>query len=263
MVLFPIAIKKRKNLRNTTERLIRKNIKEITIKPGDRLLVELQEQKLSKLNEISNIAILNEHESKKIIPQRVKITTLFILIVVIGLAATSILSILTASLVGVAAMLLFRLISLENIYHRVNWQIVFLLAGMIPLGIAMANSGTDQWISNHLLNLLKGQETYIVIGALFGSTMLLSGFVSNNATAIIMTPIAIALATGLNLEVKPFVLSIMFGANFSFFTPVGYQTNTLIYGTGYYKFKHFFIIGGLLSFIIWIVGTVLLSNYFN
>ncbi len=257
---YPIAIKKRKNLRNTTERLIRKNIKEISIKPGDRLLVELQEQQLNKLSSLDNVAILNQHEYTIRTPFKKKITALLILIGVIGLAASSVLSILSASLLGVGVMLLFRLISLENIYHRVNWQIIFLLAGMIPLGVAMTNSGADLWLSDALQNILTGKPSYMVIGLLLGITMLLSGFISNNATAIILTPVAIALAAGLNLDVKPFILAILFGANFSFFTPVGYQTNTLIYGTGLYSFKHFLIIGGMLSFTLWIVGTVLLTN---
>ncbi|WP_432411320.1 SLC13 family permease [Rasiella sp. SM2506] len=257
---YPIAIKKRINLRNTKERLIRKNLNDINIKPGDRLLVELQEQQLGKMYALENVAILNQHEYEPAISLRRKITALLILLGIIGLAASGVLSILTASLTGVAAMLLFRLISLENIYHRVNWQIIFLLAGMIPLGIAMSNSGADVWISEQLLKLLQGQPPIMVMGLLFGVTMLLSGFISNNATAIVMTPIAIAMAAGFALDVKPFILAILFGANFSFFTPVGYQTNTLIYGTGLYKFKHFAIIGGILSLILWVVGTLVLTN---
>src|SRR5690606_14621847 len=112
----------------------------------------------------------------------------------------------------------------------------FLLAGMIPLGIAMSNSGADSWMSSHILILMNNQPPFIVLGLLFGITILMSGLISNNATAIIMAPIAIAVASGLDLDVKPFILAVMFGANFSFFTPVGYQTNTLIYGTGVYKF---------------------------
>ncbi|MGC1471346.1 MAG: SLC13 family permease [Psychroserpens sp.] len=257
---YPIAIKKRKNLRNTTERLIRKNIKDIRIKPGDRLLIELQEQHINKLRAIDNVAILNQHDYSRQTPKRRKITALLILLGVIGLASSSFLSILSASVLGVAAMLLFRLISLENIYHRINWQIIFLLAGMIPLGIAMSNSGADLWISDQLQNLLINQPSYVVIGLLLGITMILSGFISNNATAIILTPVAIGLAAGLNLEVKPFILAVLFGANFSFFTPVGYQTNTLIYGTGLYKFKHFLVIGGLLTIVLWVCGTVILTK---
>ena len=257
---YPIAIKKRRNIRNTKERLIRKAIKEIKIKPGDRILVELQEQHIGKIYALENIAVLSQQEYKPAVPFKRKISALVILLFVIVLAASGVLSILAASLSGVGAMLLFRLITLENIYHRINWQIIVLLAGMIPLGIAMTNSGADVWISDRLLEILEGKPPMIVIGLLFGTTILLSGFISNNATAIVMTPIAIAIAIGFNLDVKPFVLAVLFGANFSFFTPVGYQTNTLIYGTGIYEFKHFAVIGGLLSFILWITGTIVLAN---
>jgi len=157
-------------------------------------------------------------------------------------------------------MLLTNCLTLSNTYKKVDWQIIFLLAGMIPLGVAMTNSGADMWISKNLLALLTGQSDIIVLGIIFLVTMLLSGTVSNNATAIIMLPIAISVANGLNLPTKPFMLAIMFAANFSFFTPVGYQTNTLIYGLGIYNFKHFLIIGGILSLILWIVATLMLST---
>ncbi|WP_179352100.1 SLC13 family permease [Winogradskyella vidalii] len=257
---YPIAIKKRRNIRNTEERLRRKNIKDINLKPGDRVLLEMQEHKISDLYQIKNIAILNEHEFKPHVPKSKRIMALVILLSVIGLAATSYLSILTASLVGVSAMLLTNIIQLESVYQKVNWQIIFLLAGMIPLGIAMTNSGADLWLSKQLLILMNNQTPTVVLGLLFGITILLSGVISNNATAIIMAPIAIAVASGLDLDIKPFLLAVMFGSNFSFFTPVGYQTNTLIYGTGAYKFKHFLIIGGVLSLTLWLVGTLVLST---
>ncbi len=257
---FPIAINKRKNIRNTQERLLRKNVDNIRVKPGDRLLVETQTTAISRLNSIQNIAILNEHDYKIGKTTLQKSIALIILLGVIGLAASGVLSILGASLTGVAAMLLTNSISLENVYHKINWQIIFLLAGMIPLGVAMTNTGADTWLSENLLTLLDGQTPTVVIALLFGFTMLISGTISNNATAIIMTPIALSLAAGLSLPVKPFILAVMFAANFSFFTPVGYQTNTLIYGTGIYKFKHFLIIGGMLSIILWILATFILST---
>ncbi|GEQ87185.1 hypothetical protein ULMS_26930 [Patiriisocius marinistellae] len=256
---FPIAIQKRRNIRNTQERLLRKSLHQINLKPGDRLLLEMQEQRVGKLYDLKNVVILNQHEYTSSIPKKNTVIAICTLLLVIGLASSGVISILAASLTGVGAMLLFDIIKLNNIYHRVNWQIVFLLAGMIPLGVAMTNSGADVWLSNALLDVMNGKAPMIVLGLLFGLTMLLSGFISNNATAIIMTPIAIAVAAGLSLEIKPFILAVMFGANFSFFTPVGYQTNALVYGTGIYKFKHFLILGGILSVILWITGTLLLS----
>jgi di/tricarboxylate transporter len=257
---LPIAIKKRRNIRNTKERLIRKNIEQISLKPGDRLLVEVPRKEINQLYEIENVAILREHEVTPVVNKQKKIMSFSILLVVIALAASGVLSILISTITGVCLLLLTRCLELNDVYHRVNWQVIFLLAGMIPLGIAMNNSGADKWISEHLLSILSGQSNLIIIGLVFLITMLMSSVISNNATAIIMTPIAIAVAVGLDLSMKPFILSVLFGANFSFFTPMGYQTNTLIYGMGVYKFKHFFIIGGILSLILWVIGTFILSS---
>lgn len=256
---LPIAIKKRKNIRNTKERLVRKDMNHIRLKPGDRLLLEIPLKEINQLNEIENVAILKEHKAETINPKK-RIISSAILLLVIGLAASGILNILVSALTGVSLLLLTRCLNLNDVYHRINWQVIFLLAGMIPLGIAMHNTGADNWLSNQLLTMLSEQSNLIVIAVIFLITMLLSGLISNNATAIIMTPIAIAVAVGLNLSMKPFILAVLFGANFSFFTPMGYQTNTLIYGMGFYKFKHFFIIGGMLSIILWILGTFMLST---
>lgn len=257
---IPIAIKKRRNIRNTRERLIRKNIQKISLKPGDRLLVEVNKKNIRSLEEIENVVILREHDSKTIASPRKKILSSAILLVVIGLAASGILSILVSAITGVALLLLFRCLELSDVYHRINWEIIFLLAGMIPLGVAMSNTGADTWISGFLLHFLQDHSHIFSIGSIFLITMLLSSVISNNATAIIMTPIAIAVALGLDLSMKPFILAVLFGANFSFFTPIGYQTNTLIYGMGFYKFKHFIVIGGVLSIILWIAGTWMLST---
>ncbi len=258
----PIAIKKRLNIRNTKERLIRKHIKSIRLKPGDRLVVEIPKEEVLSLNRLENIAILREHEGQNSGTPLKRVMAFGILLLVIALASTSILSILISSLLGVCLLLLTRCLDMSEVYHRVNWQVIFLLAGMIPLGVAMHNSGADMFISEHLLTVLMGQSNIVIIGLIFLITMLLSSVVSNNATAIIMTPIAIAVSIGLGLEMKPFILAVLFGANFSFFTPMGYQTNTLIYGMGIYKFKHFAIIGGILSLVLWLLGTFMLSTLF-
>ncbi len=257
---LPVAIKKRRNIRNTTERLIRKDLNQIRIKPGDRILLEVTQAKVQDLEQVEGIAVLKTHESQNYgNSTRIYLTTA-ILLVVIGMAASGLLSILASSLTGIALLLITNSLEMEKIYHKIDWQIFFLLAGMIPLGVAMTNSGADLWLSEHLLALFEGRDPMFILGALFSITMILSGAISNNATAVIMTPIAITIASGLDLSAKPFILAILFAANFSFFTPVGYQTNTLIYSLGIYKFKHFLIIGGMLSLILCITATLLLST---
>ncbi|HMR14870.1 MAG TPA: SLC13 family permease [Mariniflexile sp.] len=257
---IPIAIKKRKTLVNSEERMVRSNKNRLKLKTGDRLLIEISKEKLYTLEDMENVVILQEFDGVQGVSKFKTYFSLGVLIVVIGLAATGLLSILVSALAGVSLLLLTKNLDLNTVYKKVNWQIFFLLAGMIPLGVAMHNTGADMWISEKLLYLLSGLPHYAIIGTLFLVTMLISGVVSNNATAVIMTPIAISVAQGMNLEFKPFILAIMFAANFSFFTPVGYQTNTLVYAIGNYKFKHFLVIGGFLSLILWLTATFLLTK---
>jgi di/tricarboxylate transporter len=256
----PLGIQNRKLFQKGMRLNLPKIIKNTNLQAGDKLLLKAKKDEIQHLYSLDNTIVLRHHEEDYNINPYKRAISLFALVMVVGLAASGVLTILTSTLSGVALLLLTDCINLSKIYKKVNWQIIFLLAGMIPLGIAMNNSQTDIWISKLLLDLLTGQNNIIILGVLFAITMIMSGFISNNATAVIITPIAITLAAGLDLPAKPFILAVMFAANFSFFTPMGYQTNTLIYGTGAYKFRHFLIIGGLLSLILLVVGTLLLST---
>ena len=257
---IPLGIQNRKQFKKGMRLGLPKIIKNTNLQAGDKLLLKVNQDEINHLYSLDNTIVLRQHEEDYKINPYKRAISIFALLMVIGLAASGTLTILTSSLTGVGLLLITDCINLSKIYKQVNWQIIFLLAGMIPLGAAMHNSGTDIWISDHLLDLLLGQSNIIILGVLFGITMLMSGFISNNATAVIVTPIAITVAAGLDLPPKPFILAVMFAANFSFFTPMGYQTNTLIYGTGAYRFRHFVIIGGLLSIILLVVGTLLLST---
>ncbi len=257
---IPIAIKKRKNLRFLKERLFVDNLDLTHLKVGDRVLVEIEKARIHDFDLDDNVAILQQYESPEILRSPKRNLSLTILLGVILLAATGTVTILASTLLGCTALLLFNCISLETTYKRINWQILFLLAGMIPLGIAMHNTGTDVWLSERLMAFMRGKAPLYSMGILFLATLLLSGIISNNATAIIMAPLAISIAAGMDLPVKPFVLAVMFAANFSFFTPVGYQTNALIYSMGIYRFKDFLILGGTISIVLWILATVLLNT---
>lgn len=256
----PLGFRNRKKLPNFYERIMQKNIDDITINLGDQLLVEIPENRYFEFSSSEYMAVNKDFDFAIATSKTKRNITFLILLVVIGLASTSIVPILSSTLIGCALLLAFNCIKFGEVYKKVNWEIIFLLAGMIPIGIAMENSGADKFLTAQLLELCLNKEPYFIIGVLFLTTMIISGFISNNATAIIITPIAIALAQGMDLPVKPFILSVLFAANFSFFTPMGYQTNTIIYGLNVYKFKHFFVVGGVLSIILWIVATFALSR---
>src|SRR5690554_3165699 len=214
--IIPIAIRKRKTLVNVEERMVHSSEDKLRLKAGDRLLVEISKEKLSALNTMTNMVVLQEFGSVTSTSKIKRSFSFFVFLLVIALAASGVLSIMVSALTGISILLVTKNLDLNTVYKKVNWQIFFLLAGMIPLGVAMHNTGADMWISEILLGFLDGQPNYVIIGTLFLITMLLSGVVSNNATAVIMTPIAISVAYEMGLDYKPFILSVMFAANFSF-----------------------------------------------
>lgn len=256
---IPLAVNKRKKLTNLKERIYRSGHDLTRLKTGDRLLIQTDASYVPDFENSNNLAVLNRFEGRMPASTANRNLSILILVGTIVLAATGVFEIMTSVITGTVAMLLFKCIELNHIYEKINWQIIFLLAGMIPLGVAMTNAEADTWLTHELLGLMSGQKPMVIIGLLFLTTMLFSSVVSNNATAIIMAPIAISLANGLNLDVKPFILCVMFASNFSFFTPLGYQTNALIFSMGIYKFKHFLILGGTISAVLWVLATVMLS----
>ena len=256
---IPLAVNKRKKLTNLKKRLYKNNNEFTRLKVGDRLLIQTETSFVRNFENSNNLAVLNQYDGQLPSTPFKRNLSILILITTIAMAATGVFEIMTSVIVGTLAMLLSKCIELNRIYEKINWQIIFLLAGMIPLGIAMTNASADKWITQELLELMTGQKPILIIGLLFLTTMLFSSVVSNNATAIIMAPIGISLANGLDLDPKPFILCVMFAANFSFFTPLGYQTNAIIFSMGIYKFKHFLVVGGVISVVLWALGTLFLS----
>ncbi len=233
------------------------------INPGNRILLTGDSSEIKRIAANNNLLFTNSVLTQPNIPTYKKLIAFGSILLVVVLAATGTFSILKSSLLGVALCLVAGCLNLKDAYEGVNWQVIFLLACMMPLGIAMKNTGTDVYLAGHLFEVLKSVPTSVVISIVFAFTMLMSGFISNNATAIIVAPIVIAVAIKLDLNPKPLLYAVMFGANFSFYTPLGYQTNAIIYGMGIYKFKHFLIIGGILSLLLLAIASILLPYLYG
>jgi di/tricarboxylate transporter len=172
--------------------------------------------------------------------------------VVLGAALTP-LPIVVTALMGVVAMVATGCIGKDDIYSGVSWDVIFLLAGVIPLGIAMVKSGAADWLGDVLGAHIGGWHPILVLMALYGVTTLLTEVVSNNAAIVILVPVAVSIAQTLQVAVFPPVLAVMFAASTSFLSPVGYQTNTMIYGTGLYRFSDFAKVGAPLNALLMVV----------
>jgi di/tricarboxylate transporter len=132
----------------------------------------------------------------------------------------------------------------------VRWDIIFLLAGLIPLGTAMENTGTTKWIAAYFVNVGGDLSGYGLLLLFYVATGILTEILSNNATVVLMLPIAVEVAKTLNLQPMAFLFVVTFAASNSYITPIGYQTNTMVYGPGGYRFMDFVRTGFPLTFLL-------------
>nr|WP_262896844.1 SLC13 family permease [Fulvivirga sediminis] len=237
------------------------------LKSGDILLMEAAmdyEDSLYSHQDWVTIQRMARESIEKHLYRRDKLVmSVFILMGIILLAVSNILPILISAWLGVIAMVFTQCISFKKAYENVEWKVFFLLAGLIPLGTAMSKTGADQLVADLITHLAWGTNPRFVISILFLFTVLFTGIVSNQATAVLLVPIAIKVAASVSMPPEPLIIAILFGANTSFLTPVGYQTNAMIYGPGDYKFSDFVKVGGILCLLFWGVVTFLIPILFD
>ena len=150
----------------------------------------------------------------------------------------------------------------DEAYASLRWPMLMLIFGSLALGKAMESSGAAQLVVDGVMNVIAGLEPVVILSITYLLTMILTEFLSNNATAILLTPIAIGLAHGLGVDPRPFVVAVMLAASNAFATPIGYQTNTFVYNAGGYKFADFVKIGLPLNIITWLAASFLIPFFF-
>ncbi|HEX7719200.1 MAG TPA: SLC13 family permease, partial [Woeseiaceae bacterium] len=195
---------------------------------GEIVLLEISLTALKKLRRHLDVVVLGEFEDD--FDRRRMWLAGGIVVGVVVAATVTPLPIVVTAILGVVAMVVTGCIPKEELYTGVSWDVIILLAGVIPLGIAMTKSGGADWIGGLLGLYAEGWHPVFVIMALYVVTTLLTELVSNNASVVILVPVAISLGTVLELAPLPLVLAVMFAASTSFLSPVGYQTNTMIFG---------------------------------
>jgi di/tricarboxylate transporter len=147
-------------------------------------------------------------------------------------------------------------LKMNELHEAIRWDVIFLLAGVIPLGLALERSGGADLLAQFAAQAANYVPSLLVLSIFYIVAMLLTELISNNATVVVLVPVAIASAEALGLDARAFILAIMFAASTSFSSPVGYQTNTMVYGPGGYKFLDFLRVGGPLNLILAIVTPI-------
>ncbi|MDH5525766.1 MAG: SLC13 family permease [Nitrospirota bacterium] len=228
----------------------------IPVKAGDVLLVQGQRESLRHLRDERHFLVLEEVELEGMRTDRAW-RAMLVMGAAVGCATFGLLHIALAGTIAAIAMVLLRCLTMEEAYRSIDWKSVFLIAGMLPLAIAMEHSGAAQWLAGGMLSTLAPMGPLVVMGGFFIATTLLTQVMSNAAAAVLVVPIALEAASGMGLSPYPFAMAIAISASTSFITPVAHPANILVYGPGNYRFLDYMRVGGPLLILIFFLTLVL------
>ncbi len=225
---------------------------EVPLTLGDELLVQGPKDRILVLHENPNFLVLDTSPLDLKRTEKIPLV-LGILVIVLSAITARWIDPATALLVGALAMVLTGVLTMEDAYRAIDWQAVFLIAGLLPLGAAMEATGTARFLAMEIILLLGGWGNLAVLGGLFILTSILTSFISNAATTVLMVPIAISAALSLEVDPRPLVMATVLAASTSFMTPVGHQVNVIILGPGDYRFGDYTRVGIGLTFMVFLV----------
>ena len=256
---FVLAVKRQREL-------LRDKIAHIRLKFSDTLLIMVPKERLEILRTSNNLIVLEELDIH-LRYERYWWFSILVIPTVMLLAAFGVIPIVKAAILGAILLLVMRTLSIQDAYESISWSVIFLIASLVPMGIAIQKTNLDEVTGNLIIGIGtligggEGLDPVIILAVLYGVTFILSAFISNVAVAVMLTPIGIMLATILNVDPRPFLVAICFGASCSFMTPMGYQTNMMVFAPGQYRLKDFFQMGIPLTLVFWITAVYWIPRF--
>ena len=256
---FVLAVKRQREL-------LRDKIAHIRLKFSDTLLIMVPKERLEILRTSNNLIVLEELDIH-LRYERYWWFSILVIPAVMLLAAFGVIPIVKAAILGAILLLVMRTLSIQDAYESISWSVIFLIASLVPMGIAIQKTNLDEVTGNLIIGIGtligggEGLDPVIILAVLYGVTFILSAFISNAAVAVMLTPIGIMLATILNVDPRPFLVAICFGASCSFMTPMGYQTNMMVFAPGQYRLKDFFQMGIPLTLVFWITAVYWIPRF--
>lgn len=257
---MPLAIRHREDIQH-------ENLYHTLLKPGDVILSEIKSHYLEELKKAERqpgtpYILFSEAPLYQFNKKHFHIT-LSVLLGIVLLVAFYLTTIMTATLCGTLVLLFFRVLRMKEVYEAINWKIIFLLAGALALSKGMINSGLDELIAHHLILKLGGWGPVILVSGLYLFTSILTEIMSNNAAAALLAPIAVGTAQQLGVNPTPLLIAITLAASASFMTPVGYQTNAMVFATGQYRYADYLKVGLPLNVLFWLLATLLIPIFYS
>lgn len=232
-------------------------LEEIQLHTGDLLLLDGAAADIQRLAEETGLTLLNTNSARAFRRGKAPLAV-GVIAAVVGLAAFDVAPILPLALIGVALVLLAGCLDAEEGIEAMDGHLLLLIISMLVLGSAIENSGALDLIVGWLQPLFSAGSPLVALAVIYVVTALLTELITNNAVAVLMAPIAAGVATSLGLDPRPFVVAVMFGASASFATPIGYQTNTLVYNSGGYRFSDFIRVGLPMGVIVGLCTVLLI-----
>ncbi|KAA9400077.1 SLC13 family permease [Haloarcula sp. CBA1130] len=249
------------------QELYRQRMDHVKLRIGDTLLVQATPDSVDRLNRNNDFIVAQEVERPDFRRSKIPVAV-GIVAAVVGVAALTPIHIVISALGGALAMVLTGCLRPPELYDAIQWDVIFLLAGVIPLGIALQETGGADLLAELFVLgagsvLTAGGGLAVVLGLMYIVTALLTNIISNNASVVLMIPVAIETAQQLNANAFAFVLAVTFAASTAFMTPVGYQTNLLVYGPGGYRFTDYLKAGAPLQAVFAVVTTLGIAYFWG
>ncbi|MFB6118283.1 SLC13 family permease [Halosegnis sp.] len=241
---------------------IRTRLDRLTLRVGDTLLVQATTDSVDRLSNNRDFILVGEVERPDYRREKVPVAIGLILSVVVVAAVTPI-PIVVAALAGALGMVFTGCLEPTEVYDDVQWDVIVLLAGVIPLGVAMQETGGADLLAQLVVLAAGGLPALAVLALLYLVTAVLTNIISNNAAVVLMIPVAAQVAADVNASVFSFILAVTFAASTAFMTPVGYQTNLFVYGPGGYRFTDYLRVGTPLQLLFAVVTTLGIAGLYG
>ncbi|MEJ2170327.1 MAG: SLC13 family permease [Desulfobacterales bacterium] len=238
--------------------VITERLRDIPLHFGDSLLLQGPPGRVAALNDGNEFLVMQHVDIEKRGRKKKAPLAAGIMLLVIALAIFSDLGIAISMVTGSVLMVLTGCLTMDDAYESIDWRTVFLVGGMLTLGIAMENTGTAQFLADLLLGAIGDWGPTALLAGIYLLSALITQPMSNAAAVVLMVPIAVEIALGINVNVLTFVMAVVIGAATSFMTPVGHKANVLVFGPGGYKFFDYTRVGILLTVFLFIVSMVFL-----
>lgn len=235
---------------------------QMRFKYGDTVILEGSKEDLDQLFRSNDILSLTKYKSMQFDKKKAPIALMAIFAVVI-FSALNIMPIAGLAIVASMVVVLTGCVDTNRISRVIEWRILMIIFGTLSLSIAMNNSGLARIIVNFCADMIVDANPLVIIAVIYFITSIFTEIMSNNASAVLITPIVIGLANSLGMDPRPFIVAVMFGASASFATPIGYQTNTYVYNIGNYRFSDFLKIGTIMNFLMMITAVLVIPLFWE